>query len=91
MRLGQTVEQLEQLLILRPHRHLRGVTAQVAFKAGVDALQLRMLGQIGDVLADALEKQLHRVFHLTHLAPGAVGKGVARALADIEDDQRCHQ
>jgi hypothetical protein len=53
---------------------LRGIAAQVTFHIGVDCLQLRVRSQIGDVLADAFEKQLHGVVDLADLAPAAVDK-----------------
>jgi hypothetical protein len=38
------------------HGYLGGITRQISFETGINTLQLRMFGQIGDILADAFEE-----------------------------------
>ncbi|MOA37260.1 hypothetical protein D3C78_1588380 [compost metagenome] len=50
-----------------------------------------MIGEVLDVLGDAVEEQLHGVLDLADLAPAAVDEAVPRLATQVEDHQHGDQ
>ena len=88
---GQAGEQVEHLAVQLAGRVLRGVGADVLLEAAVDGLQLRVGGQVLDVLGDAVEEQLHGVLHLADFPAAAVDEAFPRLAAQVEDHQHGDQ
>ena len=81
---GQGRKQIKQLGVDLGVWNFRGVSADAAFHAGVGCLDQGLVGQVLDVLADAVEKQLHGVADLTNLAAAAVDEIVLGIAAQVQ-------
>lgn len=85
MGFGEMVEQLKQPAIAlrqwRGRRVRRGEILQIASLG-----DFRQCCEVGDVLFDAFEEQVHRILDLTDLAAAAIDKLQPRIAPDIEDN-----
>ncbi|MDT4842368.1 hypothetical protein FQZ97_762660 [compost metagenome] len=87
----QAGEQLTHRPILLTLGNLSRIGAGVALEICIDGFQHGMVGEVVDVLRNALEVELHRIVDLTDLTAAAVEKRLPRVVAQIEDHQQRDQ
>ncbi|MNE03227.1 hypothetical protein D3C80_957220 [compost metagenome] len=84
---AQILEQGEDFFVSLPLRDAFGVGGHVSLEAVVGVSDQRLLGQVIDVLADAVKEQLHGVADLTNLAGTAVDEFVPGITAQVQHNE----
>lgn len=87
MAVTQVLEQAEDFLVHLALGNAFGVGGHVGLEAVVGVFDQRLLGQVFDVLADAVKEQLHGIADLTDFATAAVDEFVLGITAQVQHNE----
>ncbi|MNV09301.1 hypothetical protein D3C71_997900 [compost metagenome] len=84
---AQVLQEAEEFFVRLALRNAGGVGAHVGLEAVVGVGDQRLLGQVLDVLADAVEEQLHGIADLTDFATAVVDEFVLGITAQVQHNE----